>query len=132
MKVVDTNVLLYFYIPGDHTKETEALFQSDPEWTAPYLWRSEFRNVLSLYVRQKLLKEDQALEIAKEAEKLMEGREFMVSSESVLSLAFSSKLSAYDCEFVALAKKLGASLVTSDKQILTHFPSDTLALNLVK
>jgi predicted nucleic acid-binding protein len=128
MKVVDTNVLLYFYIPGDHTAAADALFKSDSEWIAPTLWRSEFRNILALYVRQTILRDVQALKISEEAELLMKDREFIVSSLAVLKLAFSSRLSAYDCEFVALAKQVNAPLVTLDQKLLTLFPADTLSL----
>jgi len=132
MKVVDTNVLLYFYIPGDHTAAAESLLQTDSEWAAPYLWRSEFRNVLALYVRQKSLQEAQALEITQEAEALMENHEFTVASDEVLPLAFVSGLAAYDCELIALAKRLSVPLVTSDKKLLARFPSDTLSLDSFK
>jgi len=132
MKVVDTNVLLYFFIPGDHTAAAESLLQVDSEWSAPYLWRSEFRNVLALYVRQKMLREAQALDIVREAEALMDTHEFMVSSDDILPLAFASGLAAYDCEFVALARHLNVPLVTSEKKLLARFPADTLSLNSFK
>jgi predicted nucleic acid-binding protein len=36
--------------------------------------------------------------------------------------------SAYDCEFVALAKYLGLPLVTVDKQILAQFTGTAISL----
>lgn len=45
-----------------------------------------------------------------------------MDAESVLRLAFSSGCSAYDCEFVALAGKLGVPLVTADRRVLAAFP----------
>jgi predicted nucleic acid-binding protein len=50
--VVDTNVLVYLVLPGEHTEHAERVLHRDPVWTAPLLWRSEFRNVLAVYMRQ--------------------------------------------------------------------------------
>lgn len=58
----------------------------------------------------------------------MAEREFTVPSVAVLSLADSSSCSAYDCEFVALAKQLSIKLVTADKKILGEFSEDALSL----
>lgn len=51
MIVVDTNVLAYLYLPGEYTAAAEALLAHDPDWAAPVLWRSEFRNILAGYLR---------------------------------------------------------------------------------
>jgi len=50
------------------------------------------------------------------------------SSDDVLQLVRDSSCSAYDCEFVALAKKLSVPLVTEDKQILKDFPMISISL----
>lgn len=55
MIVVDTHVLAYFYLPGEHTAAAEALFQKEADWAAPILWRSEFRNILAGYLRRKTI-----------------------------------------------------------------------------
>ncbi len=123
MIVVDTNVLASLYLPTDYTAKAEDLLQHDPEWVAPTLWRSEFRNVLALYRRRKLLTLDQALAIQTEAESLLRESEYMVISVDVLQLVQQSKCSAYDCEFVALAQSLSVPLITMDKQILNDFPT---------
>lgn len=126
MIVVDTNVIAYLFLQGARTAQSEAILRRDAEWAAPYLWRSEFCNVLSLYLRQGTLSLVDAQSICREAETLLQGREYDVSSADVLALAASSGCSAYDCEFVALARRLGVALVTSDKKLLKAFP--TLAM----
>ncbi|MBK7614074.1 MAG: type II toxin-antitoxin system VapC family toxin [Burkholderiales bacterium] len=123
MIVVDTNVLAYLYLPGEHTGRAEALLEAEPEWAAPVLWRSEFRNILAGYVRRKTLTFEQACSLQAEAEGLLAGAEFEVDSESVLELVRDSDCSAYDCEFVALAKQLKTRLVTEDKKLLKAFPA---------
>ncbi len=106
----------------------EALFARDPDWAAPVLWRSEFRNMLAGYLRRGALSLDAALKLQAEAESLMSGREHDVPSGSVLELVHRSQCSAYDCEFVALASQLGVPLVTRDAKLLKAFPGETRKL----
>jgi predicted nucleic acid-binding protein len=123
MIVVDTNVVAYLYLPGGHTADAEALLERDPEWVAPVLWRSEFRNILAGYVRRRAITFDQANRLQREAENLLSGSEFEVDSLTVLELVRDSDCSAYDCEFVALAQKLHTKLITLDRKLLRAFPS---------
>ena len=129
MIVVDSNVLAYLYLPGDHTPSAEALLKRDPDWAAPVLWRSEFRNILAGCIRRKTLTYEQALKIQGEAESLLSGSEFEVDSRAVLELVRDSDCSAYDCEFIALAIKLKTKLVTMDGKLLRGFPAWSVALN---
>lgn len=128
MIVVDSNVLAYLYLPGERTADAEALLEQDPEWAAPVLWRSEFRNILTGYTRRKTLTFEQACSLQSEAEDLLSGSEFEVDSRAVLELVRDSDCSAYDCEFIALAIKLDTKLVTADKKVLRAFPNRTMAL----
>ncbi|MFA7666116.1 MAG: type II toxin-antitoxin system VapC family toxin [Burkholderiaceae bacterium] len=123
MIVVDTNVLAYLYLPGDFTEATEHLYEHDPEWHAPILWRSEFRNVLAGYMRRGTLTLEQACAIQHETEALLSGAEHESDSRRVLELAKASHCSAYDCEFVALAEVLGTALVTMDARLIKAFPN---------
>jgi predicted nucleic acid-binding protein len=122
MIVVDTNILAYLYLPTEFTPKVEVLLANDPEWIVPTLWRSEFRSVLALYLRKSLLTFDQALAIQSEAEALLQDNEYIVNSLDVLQLVQNSECSAYDCEFVALAKNMNVTLFTMDKKILKNFP----------
>lgn len=128
MIVVDSNVLAYLYLPGEYTSAAEALLEQDADWTAPILWRSEFRNILAGYMRRKAITFEQAKSIQREAESLLEGAEFEVESAAVLELVQQSDCSAYDCEFIALAMKLDTKLVTMDKKLLREFPKRAMAL----
>ena len=122
MKVVDTNVIAYLYLPGEHTPAVEGLLMADPDWASPILWRSEFRNILAGSMRRGSLSFERACSIQREAEGLLTGAEYEVESRNVLELARSSRCSAYDCEFVALAIDLGTRLVTVDRETLRAFP----------
>ena len=129
MIVVDTNVIAYLFLVGDHTARAKVALRNDPNWAAPRLWRSELRNVLAFYLRQGLLALTQALQLMQEAELLMQGGEYEVASSLVLSLTANSLCSAYDCEFIALAQELGVPLITSDAKILNEFPSISTSLD---
>lgn len=123
MIVVDTNILAHFWLPSDHTELCEKLFQWDAEWIAPVLWKSEFRNVVILYIRKNLIDLPDAMQITEKAENQMKEREFHVNSIQVYNLADKSNCSAYDCEFISLAEDLEIKLITMDKQILRSFPA---------
>ena len=122
MIVVDTNVIAYLFLAGDRSDLSERLLKHDPDWVAPRLWRSEFQNVLTLYLRKKLLGLQDSLDILEEAERLMFDSEFEVPSTLVMQLASESDCSAYDCEFVAMARYFRVPLATNDGALLQAFP----------
>lgn len=126
MIVVDTNIIAYLLIEGEFTFLAEKVYQKDSDWIVPYLWRSELRNILALYLRKKLISIDEAIDIISQGELLLLGRECEVESDSVLKLAEISGLSAYDCEFVAIAQSLNILLVTSDRAIIKAFPQQAI------
>ena len=128
MIVVDTNVIAYLAMPSPYTAAAEQLLIREPEWVAPILWRSEFRNVLALYLRKGMIRLEQAQAIQAEMESLFRGREYEVTSLDVLSLVNQSECSAYDCEFVALAKGLDVRLVTMDRKLVASFPETATLL----
>ncbi|HEV8304875.1 MAG TPA: type II toxin-antitoxin system VapC family toxin [Gemmatimonadales bacterium] len=128
MIVVDTNVLAYLFLPGRHTGAAARALARDPDWLAPRLWRSELRSVLAQYLRAKHLTLPDALAVMDEAAGVLAGGEHEVGSRAVFLLVASSRCSAYDCEFVALARAAGVPLVTVDREILRAFPETAVAL----
>lgn len=128
MIVVDTNIIAYLALPTKYTARAEKLLAVEPEWTAPVLWRSEFRNVLATYLRKSMITIESALGIQMEMEELMRGREYDMSSLEVLSLIGLCNCSAYDCEFIALAQGLESRLVTADVRLHRAFPDDSILL----
>ena len=126
--VVDTNIICYRCMASPYAGDADAAWQRDPQWIAPLLWRSEFRNALAGPLRKGLLTIDAAIEITNLAESLLAGREFAVSSSAILRLVDLSGCSAYDCEFVALAEHQNVPLITVDRQILREFPKRAIPL----
>jgi len=129
MIVVDTNIIGYLYLSSDRSDQAEKALLIDSEWVAPILWRSEFRNVLAIYIRKNILMLEEAVRIMDEATTLMQGGEYESVSLQVLQLVGESTCSAYDCEFVALARDLNMRLLTVDKQIVKQFPNEAISLD---
>jgi predicted nucleic acid-binding protein len=127
--VVDTNVICYLYLNSEYSGLADALYRQEPQWVAPLLWRSEFRNVLTMYMRKEVLAVADAMEIFEAAEQALAGNEYAVQSGSVLRLAHQSGCSAHDCEFVSLAKEMDIPLVTMDKKVLAAFPDTATPLD---
>lgn len=123
MIVVDANVLVYLWLRESYADVAGALLSADPQWIAPLIWRSEFRNVIVGALRRKAISREGAMAAIDGAERQMDGNEQMVDSRAVLRLAMQSHCSAYDCEYVALAEATGVPLITNDTQILKEFPA---------
>jgi len=126
--VVDTNIVAYCWIRGERTHLALRIRGCDAAWHAPVLWRSELRSALAGYIARGDMGLERATTIMAEAEGAMAGREHLVPSTSVLEMAASSRLSAYDCEFVVLARALGVPLVSEDRGILKTFPDVALTM----
>lgn len=123
MIVVDNALISYLMIPGDHTEQAEQVRAIDSDWIAPPLWISEFRNVLRKYMVGGYLSVERALAYVDLAEQMMQGRSHVVSSAEVLALVAASGCTAYDCEYVALARAAKVPLVTTVSEVLRAFPS---------
>lgn len=128
MIAVDVNVLAYLWIPGELTTLAEAALARDPHWVSSILWRSEFRNILSGYLRRGDLDQAAVDRCIDGAESQLAGYEYLVPSGLVMRKVAASTCSAYDCEYVALAEDLQVTLVTSDRQVLAGFPALTTSL----
>lgn len=128
MIVADTNIITYLLLPTSYTNSVDSLFKIDSDWAAPSLWKSEFRNVLTLYLRKEIITLEKALQLQDMAESIMTHHEFDISSSQVLALVDKSNCSSYDCEFVVLAIQLNIQLVTQDKKILREFPSTAISV----
>ena len=76
MIVVDTNVIAYLFLPGTHTDAARRVYEQDPAWVAPLLWRSEFRNILTTSLRRGHLQVGDAIELMDLACDLMDGGEY--------------------------------------------------------
>jgi predicted nucleic acid-binding protein len=122
MIVADTSLIASLFLLSPATPEAEAVFEKDPEWVAPSLWRSEFRNVLATQVKVLGLPVDDAVALFERAEDVVGEPELGTETHEILRWAQTGKLSAYDSEYVALADVLRVRLVTFDKGIIKAAP----------
>ena len=123
MIVVDTNVMVYL-LSGDGTRARRAaeLLMRDPMWIAPPILMSELRNVLVGSVRRGLVEPGDALGMHDDAALVLGERIVGIDGSDVIQTALHLHISAYDAEFVVLARALGASLVTEDREVLEAAP----------
>ena len=128
MIVVDTNIVVYFLIEGDRTAQARQLWQTDPGWFLPALWRHEFLNVLVNYALQSRAPVADMTAIWRYANHIFAATTGEVDMESALALAVEHKISAYDAQFVTLAQQLGTVLVTEDKVLLKRFPDTAVSM----
>jgi predicted nucleic acid-binding protein len=126
MIVADTNLIVYLFITGDQTSLAQKVLDKDSQWIVPPLWQSEFRNVLAAYIRRGMTLSG-AKQLMEDALEMLENRQILPSYEKVLDLLAESDCTAYDCEFVALARQLDIKLVTADKQLLKRFPDRAIS-----
>jgi predicted nucleic acid-binding protein len=125
--VVDTNVLAYLMLEGDRTSAAQELFERDADWRSEAFIMVEFSNVLTTYVRTKVLSRDQGLKLLAGAEKLVPVLT-SVRNARALEVATQFGISAYDARFVALAIQMKVKLVTEDAKLRAAVPSWTVSL----
>lgn len=122
MIVADTSLIAPCVVPGEMTELALAVYRRDSEWVAPLLWRSEMSNVLATQMRLKGMSLGIAKEALRRAASLVDDAP-APPGEDVLTIAHTSGASAYDCEFVAVARSLGIPLVTADRRLTRRFPA---------
>jgi len=126
--VVDSNIIAYCWVHGPLTPLAQRVRVKDPDWHVAILWRSEMRNILTGYLRDGSLTRSQIAHIMDATEGALEGSEHLVPSAPVFEIVGKSRLSAYDCELVALASVLTVPLVTADRAVLKAFPEQALTM----
>jgi predicted nucleic acid-binding protein len=125
--VADTNLVAYLLIEGDRTATARAVWEKDPRWMLPTLWRSEFLNVLTTAMRAGVLTLSQAHDTWRVAQTIFGNSEVEPSGDDVLNAAADRKLSAYDAQFVVAAADLKVPLVTADRRLQKACPDLAVA-----
>ena len=128
MIVVDVNVVAYFLVLGEKTAVARDLLHRDPDWRLPALWRHEYLNVLATFAREGGATVAEARTLWRRAVELFGPREQSVDMELALVLATENRISAYDAQYIALARQLQTVCITEDWRLLKTFPTLTRAM----
>ncbi|MGK2934648.1 MAG: type II toxin-antitoxin system VapC family toxin [Gemmatimonadaceae bacterium] len=122
MIVADCTLIVPMYVTDPRTPVAEAVLLRDPLWLSPPLWRSEMRNAIRAYFRASHITLDEAKLSMRRAEAHMSRGEVVVSSDAVLDIVGTFGCTAYDAEYVVVARELGLPLITADAELLRKFP----------
>lgn len=125
--VVDASVALKWLIEEEGSSEAERLF--DQDLLAPALLRIEASNVLRTLVKRDALDAVQAVDLMA---MLQEAPLTIVDHDDALErraleIALELEHPVYDCLYIALAERIGATVVTADKRFLRALQNGDLA-----
>ncbi len=119
----DCTLIAQFFLTTPETDLARRVAMADDAWLVPPLWRSEFRSVLRKYLLRGELSVERCIEITFAAEARLSEGETQVSSAEVIKLVAASGCSAYDAEYISLARSFSVPLVTSDRRLCASFPA---------
>lgn len=128
MIVVDTNLVVYLFVAGEKTSLSRQVYARDPDWVVPSLWKHEFLNVLATSVRQEVLTLEQALLVWQYGQDFLHRRERRVNMASALNWAVEQRVSAYDAQFIVLARELECKLITEDRRLRAKSRGQALSM----
>ena len=128
MLLVDTNVVAYLLIEGDHTEAAQELHTRDSDWRSEAFLLVEFTNVLVSSIARKRMTLSMAKDFLAKAASLFDGKLGRIPHASVLAIATRHRVSAYDARFLSLADQLGSRLITEDARLRAAAPALTQSL----
>ena len=128
MIVSDTNLIVYLHVESEFTSRARQVHALDPDWVFPPVTRSEATNVLATLAREKWMDaEGAAATLARIEPRIVAGSRD-VPMRAALELAIERGVSAYDAQFVVLARQLGVFLVTEDGKLKKRFPDVAVSM----
>ena len=121
MIVADSTLVSGLLFPTDEFhKVARAIRAKDSDWRCPELVFSEIRGVALKRVKNKVPLDTVIAQCNLAASAVSVYR---MHSHSVLHTAIEGNIWTYDAEYVALARQLAVTLVTSDEGIVKKFPA---------
>jgi predicted nucleic acid-binding protein len=128
MIVVDANVIAYRFIEGEKTNLACRVQEKDSTWMVPLLWRHEFLNVLATVTRARIIDIAEARTIWHNAVQILSNSEHQVNYEQALRCAVDLQISAYDAQYIILARMLNCLVITEDARLRKTFPDTAISM----
>lgn len=128
MIVVDANVLSFFLLKSVDTEMARNVYERDPEWLAPVLFPHEFLNLLATWYRKGFVNELQCVNAWRESAVLLKDRLIDPDWQAALVLTFKHQITAYDAQYVEVARARRLPLVTEDRELLRKFPGIAISM----
>lgn len=129
MVLVNTNIVFALLVRSTPLYAAACeLHERDSDWRIESHGLVELTNVLSRYVRAKLLKPADALGVLSLAESRLGSRVVTIAHREALNMALNRQISAYDARFLCAAQLLGTRLVTEDVKMRKAAPDFTFSL----
>jgi len=119
MTVIDCTVLADLLVGESELQQgAQRLWQEDPHWISPALWRYELGSVLGKYLRAGKIDLDLMSELLVVSEGLVFETVNEIDSALIARISVSRGLSFYDASYVCLAMSRNLPLRTRDSKIL--------------
>jgi len=128
MIAADANLIAQLVLEHNQTELARAIYQRDPNWVMPELWRHELLNVLANHCRFKKVSYDKLLVAWQHAITLFADSVKPVDMPLALKIAGERNVTAYDAQYLVLAKTLDIPLVTEDRKLRQAAPDLTLSM----
>jgi len=105
MLLVDTNVVAYLLIEGDHTKAAQKLHSRDSDWRSEAFLLVEFTNVLASSIAMKRMTLSLAGNFLAGAVALFDGKLARIPHASVLAVAARFQVSTKNARLLSFSDK---------------------------
>lgn len=129
MIVVDCTVIADFFIGvPDFQQAARSLYEGDPDWISPILWRYEFGNVLRTEVRGGRLSASLMSRYLRAAEGLVVESAVDLDPVAVGELAIFRDVSFYDASYVWLGQARGLPFHSRDGKLRRKCPDLVLPM----
>jgi len=126
--VVDSNIIAARNLTSALTPQAKQVEHKDPVWIVPCLWRYEFQNILASAIKAKQITLEQALNVWQKVSGILMENESEPPAARVIELVAHYGITAYDGQFIALARDMDILCVTEDQELQGKFPGIVVSM----